>query len=232
MVAALAVRYPPLAVGDRSSVVMGWLGVLACLVLIPVLFGAFEAQTSGDASLTVPSPEAMYAGTAALVLTCLFAGLGIARRLVGESADRQRRLIVGTTLAMALTLATGSLLGGAILVNGLALEAAAPPSSIYGPVGTATTPPLCEGALTAGAYAVVDITASASRGPPAARDEHGQRRTRRHRRTLAGDRHPRRPDLVARLRRGGRHGLAGGQRLRHVARGRVAGRSDGPGADA
>ena len=43
-VAALAVRYPPLAIGDRSSVVMGWLGVLACLVLIPVLFGAFEAM--------------------------------------------------------------------------------------------------------------------------------------------------------------------------------------------
>ncbi len=162
VVAALAVRYPPLAVGDRSSVVMGWLGVLACLVLIPVLFGAFEAQASGDTSLTVPSPEAMYAGTAALVLTCLFAGLGVARRIVGEAADRQRRFIVGTSLAMVLTLATGGLLGGAILVNGLALEAAAPPSSIFGPVGTATTPPLCEGALAAGAYATVDITASAT----------------------------------------------------------------------
>ncbi|HXR27263.1 MAG TPA: hypothetical protein VN771_05320 [Candidatus Baltobacteraceae bacterium] len=162
-VAALAVRYPPLAVGDRSSVVMGWLGVLACLVLIPVLFGAFQAMNGGgDAALVVPSPEAMYAGAAALVLTCLFAGLGMAQRLVGGSADRQRRLVVGVSMAMALTLVSGSLLGGAILVNGLALEAAAPPSSIYGPVGTATTPPLCGGALTAGPYAVVDITATAT----------------------------------------------------------------------
>lgn len=161
-VAALAVRYPPLAVGDRSSVVMGWLGVLACLVLIPVLFGAFEAMASGDAALVVPSPEAMYAGTAALVLTCLFAGLGIARRLVGETADRQRRLIVGVSAAMALTLVSGSLLGGAILVNGLALEAAAPPTSIYGPVGTVSAPPLCEGALAAGPYATVDITTTAT----------------------------------------------------------------------
>ncbi len=162
VVAALAVRYPPLAIGDRSSVVMGWLGVLACLVLIPVLFGAFEAMDAGDAALVVPSPEAMYAGTAALILTCLFAGLGVARRLVGEGADRQRRLIVGATLAMVLTLASGSLLGGAILVNGLALEAAAPPSSIYGPVGAATTPPLCEGSLAAGPYAEVDISATAT----------------------------------------------------------------------
>ncbi len=115
---------------------MGWLGVLACLVLIPVLFGVLQAMGSpGNAALVVPSPEGMYAGTAALVLTCLFAGLGVARRFVGEAAERQRRLIVGVTLAMAMTLVTGSILGGAILANGLALEAAAPPSSIYGPVG-------------------------------------------------------------------------------------------------
>ena len=162
-VAALAVRYPPLAAGDRASVAMSWLGVLACLVLIPVLFGVLQAMGSpGNAALVVPSPEGMYAGTAALVLTCLFAGLGVARRFVGEAADRQRRLVVGATLGMAMTLVSGSILGGAILVNGLALEAAAPPSSIYGPVGSTPTPPLCEGPLAVGPYATVAISATAT----------------------------------------------------------------------
>ncbi|MFI5261475.1 MAG: hypothetical protein ACHQZR_02825 [Candidatus Limnocylindrales bacterium] len=162
-VALLGVRYPPLAFGDRASVVMGWLGVLACLLLIPVLYGVLQAMaTPGGGSLVVPSPEGMYAGAATLFMTCLFTGLGLARPITGPTADRQRRFMTGVTVAMGLTLVTGFLLGGAILANGLALEAAAPPSSVYGPVGTSGPPPQCEGALAAGPYAVVSIHASSS----------------------------------------------------------------------
>ncbi|HTS15017.1 MAG TPA: hypothetical protein VMH24_05075 [Candidatus Sulfotelmatobacter sp.] len=177
-VAALGLRYPPFAIGDRASVVMGWLGVLAALVLIPVLFGAFEALgQAGNAALVVPSPEAMYAGLAALVLSCLFAGLGVGRRLVGDAADRQRRLIAGVSTAMAMTAVTGTLLGGSILVNGVALEADTAASSIYGPVGDEPTPPQCEAELVAGPYAQVTIHATAvvDRRTRATSDVTGQR---------------------------------------------------------
>ena len=100
-IALLAVRYPPLARGDRAAIMMGWLGILACLLLIPVLAGIVDGLTGpAEEALLLPSWEAIYAGTLTLLATCLFAGLGLARRRLGETALRQRRMLVGVTVGL------------------------------------------------------------------------------------------------------------------------------------
>ena len=162
-IALLAVRYPPLARGDRAAILMGWLGILACLLLIPVLAGIVEGLTGpADEALLLPSWEAVYAGAVTLLATCLFAGLGLARRQLGETALRQRRLLLGITVGLGLTAACGVLLGGALVTNALALREERPAVSAYGPVDPEAVPPRCDGELAIGTWASVEVDASAA----------------------------------------------------------------------
>ena len=163
VVALLAVRYPPLARGDRASVLMGWLGIVACLLLIPVLAGIAQGLTGPpDQALLLPSWEAVYAGSVTLLATCLFAGLGLARRQLGETALRRRRLLWGATLGLALAAVCGILVGGALVTNALALRQERPPVSAYGPVDPNAIPPRCDGPLSIGTWASVHVDASAA----------------------------------------------------------------------
>ncbi len=162
-IAALAVRYPPLARGDRAAVLMGWLGIVACLLLIPVLAGVVEALAGpAGAAPLLPSWEAVYAGAVTLLATCLFAGLGLARRALGETALRRRRLLFGVGVGIALTVASGLVLGTAIVANGLVLRTERPVASAYGPVTAGMTPPRCDEPLAIGPSAVVHVDASAT----------------------------------------------------------------------
>ncbi|MGZ3587991.1 MAG: hypothetical protein ACXVAE_02890 [Candidatus Limnocylindrales bacterium] len=162
-IAALAVGYPPLARGDRASVLMGWLGILACLLLIPVLLGVAQGLTSPtDEALVLPSAGAIYAGAVTLLATCLFAGLGLSRRALGETALRQRRLLLGVAFALALTAVSGAVLGGLLVANSLALSRPAVAGSAYGPVDPAIDPPHCDGSLAIGPWASVHVDATAT----------------------------------------------------------------------
>jgi hypothetical protein len=85
--------------------------------------------------------------------TSLFAGLGIARRLLGASSRRPVRLRAAVVLGVGLAVASGSLLAGAAIANELALRDRPAAASRYGPTDPALLPPLCDGALAAGTSA-------------------------------------------------------------------------------
>src|SRR5262245_38485377 len=122
LVALVAMRWPPLARGERAFAGIVWLGLGAVLLLIPSLAGlGIQLETRGPQTL-LPSPEAAYPWILALVGTAIFAGLGIARRQLGETAVRRRRLARGTILGAAAAVIAAGAFGGAALANELALR--------------------------------------------------------------------------------------------------------------
>lgn len=165
IVAAVAVLWPPLARGDRAAAAIGWLGIIAALLLVPSvasLAAPLLGSTPGQTIL--PAPEVAYAGLLALFATCLFAGLGLARELLGETAVRRRRLVVGTILALGLTSLVGTSFGAAAVANDAALRDRVLPPSAWGPTDPKAVPPACDGPLTIGPEAKVSETASAHAG--------------------------------------------------------------------
>src|SRR5215213_1198467 len=137
VVALAAVAWPPVARGDRAFAAIAWLALAAILLLVPSL-GGLVAQLGGRGPQTLlPSLEAAYPWLLALAATGLFAGLGIARRQLGETALRQRRLVAGTVMGVALTLGVGAVFGSAAVVNELALADRPASASRFGPTDPA-----------------------------------------------------------------------------------------------
>jgi len=156
LVALAAMRWPPLARGERAFAGIVWLGIGAVLLLVPSLAGlVIQLETRGPQTL-LPSPEAAYPWILALVGTAVFAGLGIARRQLGETAVRRRRLARGTLLGVGAAVIAATAFGGAALANELALRDRAIVGSRFGPTDPNAEPPLCDEALTAGSTARVD----------------------------------------------------------------------------
>ncbi|HEX5451478.1 MAG TPA: hypothetical protein VFW86_03730, partial [Candidatus Limnocylindrales bacterium] len=162
IVAALGVLWPPLATGNRASSALGWLGILAALLLIPSIqnLAGFLLGTAGQPLL--PAPEVAYAAVVALFATCLFAGLGVARQILGPGAHRRRRLGLGVLVAIAMTALAASPFTATALANEIAIRSRTPPASAYGPVGPDAAPPACDGALAAGPFAEISETATAA----------------------------------------------------------------------
>ncbi len=160
LVALAALRWPPAARGERAFASIVWLGLGAVLLLIPSLAGlVIQLETRGPQTL-LPSPEAAYPWILALVGTAVFAGLGIARRQLGETAVRRRRLTRGTLLGIAAAVIAAGVFGGAALANELALRDRVVFGSRFGPTDPSEDPPLCDQALMAGATARVDADLS------------------------------------------------------------------------
>ena len=156
LVALAAMRWPPLARGERAFAGIVWLGLGAVLLLVPSLAGlVIQLETRGPQTL-LPSPEAAYPWILALVGTAIFAGLGIARRQLGETAVRRRRLARGTLIGAAAALIAAGAFGGAALANELALRDRVVFGSRFGPTDPNEEPPLCDEALMAGATSQVD----------------------------------------------------------------------------
>jgi hypothetical protein len=157
LVALAAVVWPPVAHGDRAFAAIAWLALAAILLLVPSL-GGLVAQLGGRGPQTLlPSLEAAYPWLLALAATGLFAGLGIARRQLGETALRQRRLVAGTVMGVALTLGVGAVFGSAAVVNELALADRPASASRFGPTDPALDPPPCTGELAAGSTASLEL---------------------------------------------------------------------------
>ncbi|HEX5466403.1 MAG TPA: hypothetical protein VFW92_06975 [Candidatus Limnocylindrales bacterium] len=164
LVAGLAVLWPPLARGDRAAVAIGWLGVVGALLLVPSVGGLAGPLLGAAGQPILPAPEVAYAALLALFVTCLFCGLGLARELLGETALRGRRLVLGVVLALALTSVVGTAFGAAAVANDVALQARAQPPSVWGPTDPAVAPPTCGGPLDAGPDALVSEAATAKAG--------------------------------------------------------------------
>jgi hypothetical protein len=176
-IALAALVWPPVARGDQAFAAIAWLGVGAALVLGPSIGSLVEQLRAGGPQTLLPSLEAAYPWLLALGGTALFAGLGIARRLLGENALRRRRLGLGGLVGAALTVASATLFAGAAIGNDLALRDRPATSSRFGPTDPALEPPECGGALAPGSSAIValDISGEVDGRPTGDGDLRGSR---------------------------------------------------------
>ena len=169
-VAAAAVAWPPVTRGDRANTAVVCLGVAALLCLIPSIGGLMGQLVAQGAQTLLPSLEAAYPWLLALLATSLFAGIGLARRIQGGNALRQRRLIQSVAFAMGLTLIAAALCSSAAVANELALRDAVAAGSRFGPTEVSGEPPACDGPLSTGQsarltsrmYATVDLRPAGS----------------------------------------------------------------------
>jgi hypothetical protein len=150
--------WPPATHGSRAFAGIIWLGLGSLLVLVPSIIDVYDQLVSGGAQTLLPSGEAAYPWALALLGTSLFAGFGIVRRVLGETAMRRRRLIRGTVVAVVLAAAAGSLFTVAAMANELALRDRPTASSRFGPTDTDREPPPCEAALATASSARVELT--------------------------------------------------------------------------
>jgi hypothetical protein len=158
LIALVALRWPPVARGDRAFAAIAWLGLGSLLLLIPSLADIIvQLQGRGPQTL-LPSPEAAYPWSLALLGTGLFAGLGAARRLLGEGSRRRHRFVRGAVLGGLAAVLAGSVFGGAAVANELALRDTVVAGSRFGPTDPSVEPPSCDGPLLAGATARLEGT--------------------------------------------------------------------------
>jgi hypothetical protein len=157
LIAVAAVAWPPVARSDRAFTGIAWLALVAILLLIPSL-GGLITQLSGRGPQTlVPSLEAAYPWLLALSATALYAGLGLARRRLGETAVRRRRLVLGSIVAVGLVLVAGTAFTSAAVVNELALGSRPAIGSRFGPTDPTMKLPACGDPLAAGATARLQL---------------------------------------------------------------------------
>jgi hypothetical protein len=162
LITVAALAWPPVARGDRAFAAIVWLALGAMLLLVPSL-GGLVGQLNGRGPQTLlPSMEAAYPWLVALLATGLFAGLGLARRRLGETALRRRRLALGTGLGVAMVLAAGSLFSTVAIVNELALGDRPAIASRFGPTDPDLEPPPCNGVILYGTTAVLDLRMDSS----------------------------------------------------------------------
>jgi hypothetical protein len=143
-IAFAGVVWPPVARGGTAFAALVWLGLATILVLLPAIVGVIIQLTARGPQTLVPSLEAGYPWLMGLLGTALFSGLGVARRWLGETALRRRRLVRGTLLAVAATSVAGLGFAGAALGNELALRDLPVTGSRYGPTGSDVEPPMCD----------------------------------------------------------------------------------------
>ena len=155
-IALAAVFWPPVARSDRAFAGIVWLGLLAGLLLVPSIGGVLNQLLGRGPQTLLPSVESAYPWLVALTATSLFAGLGIARRVLGETALRRSRLVGGTAIGVGLTVAAGSLFAGAAIANDIALRDQPAASSRFGPTGGDVQPPPCDGPLQTGSTAAIE----------------------------------------------------------------------------
>ncbi len=162
IVAALAVAWPPVARSGRAFVGIAWLGLGAILLLVPSIRGLVTQLTGQGPQTLLPSFEAVYPWLLALVATSLYAGLGVSRRRLGETALRRRRLVSGSLVGLAVVLVTGTAFASAAVVNELALGDRPSLGSRFGPTDPDVEPPACSQPLAAGTTARLELHMDAS----------------------------------------------------------------------
>jgi hypothetical protein len=159
-IAITALVWPPVARGDRAFAAIAGLGLGAALVLGPSIGSLVEQLRAGGPQTLLPSLEAAYPWLLALAGTALFAGLGIARRILGDSALRRRRLALGGLVGLGLTTIAATVFAGAAIANDLALRDRPVASSRFGPTDPTLEPPECDGQLAPGSSAAIDLVIS------------------------------------------------------------------------
>jgi hypothetical protein len=123
---------------------MAWLGLGTMLVLLPSIGGVLNQLLARGPQTLLPSLEAAYPWLLALLGTSAFTGLGIARRRLGETALRRRRLSAGLALGVAATAGVGIVFSSVAVANELALRDRPASESRFGPTDPGRAPPTCD----------------------------------------------------------------------------------------
>ena len=152
-IAVASFAWPPTAHGRRAFAAMVWLGLGSLLLLVPSIADVSEQLGKRGAQTLLPSIEAAYPWALALFGTSLFAGFGVARRMLGETAMRQRRLLRGVGVAGVLAAGAATLFTTVAMANELALRDRPTLSSRFGPTSSDAEPPLCHEPLLVGSTA-------------------------------------------------------------------------------
>jgi hypothetical protein len=161
-IALVGAIWPPVARGEVAFPATVWLGILALLCLVPSITGVVTQLLSFGSRTLLPSFEAAYPWLIALLATSLFSGFGIARRLEGGSAERRKRLVAGTTLALLVTVLASVSFAAVAVANDIALRDTPAADSRFGPTTGEDQPPLCDAPLTAGSSARLDLELNAT----------------------------------------------------------------------
>lgn len=156
-IAAFGLVWPPTTHGRQAFAAMVWLGLGSLLVLVPSIADVTEQLGKRGAQTLLPSVEAAYPWGLALVGTSLFAGFGVARRALGETAMRRRRLARGIVVAASLAGGAAGLFTTVAMANELALRDRPTASSRFGPTAGDEEPPLCDAPLRSAATARVGL---------------------------------------------------------------------------
>ena len=160
-IAAIGLVWPPAARDDRVFATTVWVGLLAGLLLIPSIAGIVAQLAAQGAQTLLPSIESAYPWLLALTATCLFTGVGIARRVLGPGSPRRPRLVRGVALGIVLTVIASSTFAGAAIANELALRDRPAASSRFGPTDPDLVLPPCDGQLLYGTTAQVQLDLAA-----------------------------------------------------------------------
>jgi hypothetical protein len=157
LIALAAVRWPPVARGGRAFAGIAWLALASILLLIPSLAGLVGQLTVRGPQTLLPSLEAAYPWLLALMATGLFTGLGLARRRLGETSIRRRRLVSGGLAALLMVVGAGTAFSAAAIANELALAERPANASRFGPTDPTLTLPDCTAPVVAGPTARLQL---------------------------------------------------------------------------
>ena len=157
VIALAGLAWPPATHGQRAFAAMVWLGLGSLLLLVPSITDVSAQLVQRGAQTLLPSVEAAYPWALALFGTSLFAGFGIARRLLGATGMLQRRLVRGIAVATLLAVGAGGTFTAIAMANELALRDRPTTSSRFGPTDTEQEPPPCDASLSAGSSARIEL---------------------------------------------------------------------------
>jgi hypothetical protein len=152
LIAVAGAVWPPVVRGSAAFPMMVALGLGSLLLLLPSVAGVLgQLQALGSQTL-MPSAEAAYPWLLALTGTSLFSGFGLARRLLGSGARRQRRLAAGVAIGVSLTIVAGIAFASVAVANEVALRdrPGSASGSRFGPTHLEGAPPACDGGLAIG----------------------------------------------------------------------------------
>lgn len=161
-IALCGLAWPPASHGERAFAAIAWLGLGSLLVLVPSIADIGDQLVQRGSQTLLPSVEAAYPWALALIGTSLFAGLGIARRVLGQTAMRRRRLVRGILVATLLAAGAGTTFTAVAMANEFALRDRPTPSSRFGPTDAELEPPRCDAPISVGSTARVELHLSGS----------------------------------------------------------------------